>query len=328
MGFLRRVLEPFAPVWQWLKRYHLDKVVITGGSMAVFIWAFTLFFGFWLSALFTFLLFIHEMGHVVALRWRGLSSSSPIFIPFLGAVVILRNQPRDADEEALVGYGGPFFGSLAAFATYGIWMAMPSHPRTLLLGGMIATMLNLYNMAPIPPLDGGRVTRGFGGWFKYLGFIFIAIFAFAFQSPSIPLLTMIVLVMGGGMVAKHRLIFGVFCQLLMVAMIALRIGFQGTLLSAWPLVLIATYLNVMIYWSYRKDRKLKQFREERVNYYSNLRPELRDEMIASLPQEAGEPDPFTGTQKMKWLLLYTGLLAALILFMYLQWVEIQLLLNS
>lgn len=331
--------RPFVPLWDWLKRYHLDKLIITGGSMAVFIWAFTIFFGFWLSALFTFLLFVHEMGHVVALKWRGLQASSPIFIPFLGAVVIMKQQPKDADEEAFVGYGGPLFGSLAAFVVYGIWMAMPSHPVTLLLASMLATLLNLYNMAPIPPLDGGRITRGMGWWFKYLGFIFIAGFAVAFQSPAVVFLTLLVLVMsGGGMKAKHRLIFGIYCELLMLAMFVLKIGYSGSLAGALPLLLVSTYINVMIFMSYRKSLKLEKLVAERLVFYHTLEPKIGREMTAELfkrfpaASEAvvlgEESEFFTRAQKVKWMALYITLLAALIFCMGLQWAAVRALISG
>ncbi|MDP1719347.1 MAG: hypothetical protein Q8L24_02900 [bacterium] len=331
MKFLTRALAPFAPVWQWLGRYHLDKLLITGGSMAIFIWTFALFCGFWLSALITFLLFIHEMGHVVAFRWKGIQTSAPIFIPFLGAVVLARQQLKDADEEAFIGYGGPLFGSLAAFITFGIWWAMPSRPVVLLLGSILTIFLNLYNMCPIPPLDGGRVVRGIAGWFKYLGLVFIVAFALALQSPIIVLLTMLVLLMGvrgGGMKAKHRLIFGIFLELLAAAMLAPGIGYGWPLVATVPLLLAATLLNAFILRGYLRERAKRLFTVSLLEYSEKLDPDTRRKLIQSLDDESSEPAPLSRAQKVKWVMLYAGLLIALMSFMFWEFLALQKLINS
>jgi Zn-dependent protease len=111
---------------------------------------------------FVVLMLIHELGHSMAMRYFRLSASPPIFIPFLGAVINLRQMPRNAFEEAIVGIGGPVTGTIAAGVTYLIYLKTGS-PLFLRLAEF-GFLLNLFNMLPVPPLDGGRVTAAVSPW--------------------------------------------------------------------------------------------------------------------------------------------------------------------
>lgn len=149
----------------------------TVGSMLISILVYTVMFsknGNWVYGAkfatgFVVLILIHELGHVVAMRYFGLSASPPIFIPFLGAVINLRQPPRNALEESIVGIGGPVLGTLAAGVTYMIYLKTGS-----LLAFELAEfgfLLNLFNMLPVPPLDGGRVTAAVSPWIWITGIV-------------------------------------------------------------------------------------------------------------------------------------------------------------
>jgi Zn-dependent protease len=102
-------------------------------------------------------IYVHEIGHVVALKRLGIAASSPMFIPGLGAVVRLQQYPIDADEEAQVGLAGPRWGlgiSLVAFV-----LARLTHSDALGAIARVSAWINLFNLIPIPPLDGGRGFR-------------------------------------------------------------------------------------------------------------------------------------------------------------------------
>jgi len=124
---------------------------------------------------FVVLLFVHEMGHAIAMRQQGVPASAPVFIPFVGAVIAMRGMPRNAWVEAVVGIGGPVLGTVGAgvclvagFATGApFWFALAS----------TGFMLNLFNMIPISPLDGGRVVGVVSRWLWAVGFaVGIAVF--------------------------------------------------------------------------------------------------------------------------------------------------------
>ena len=150
-------------------------VAKTAGSMVVSILAYYLFSGdFGFAFGIVLLILVHELGHTAAMWYYGLSASPPIFIPFVGALINLRQPPPNALVEAIVGIGGPVTGTLGAVACFAAyWYLPPGAPeglRFLLLElSVIGALINLFNMLPVPPLDGGRVTAAVSPWIWTLG---------------------------------------------------------------------------------------------------------------------------------------------------------------
>jgi Zn-dependent protease len=142
----------------------------TIGSMVVSILAYMWAFGWdWRLAVgFVLLILVHEMGHVIALRHYGYSASPPIFIPFMGALINLRQPPRNAWEEAMIGIGGPVLGTIGSLACFAVWWFFPESTVALKVA-IFGFMLNFFNMLPIPPLDGGRVTAAISPWVWIVG---------------------------------------------------------------------------------------------------------------------------------------------------------------
>ena len=134
----------------------------TGGSMALSIYLYAQIWNWQFATGFVLLILVHELGHSLAMRYYGLSASPPIFIPFLGALINLRQPPRNALEEAVVGIGGPVTGTIGAAVSYAIYLN--THEPLFLLLAYFGFLLNLFNMLPVPPLDGGRVTAAVSPW--------------------------------------------------------------------------------------------------------------------------------------------------------------------
>ncbi|MDF1838286.1 MAG: site-2 protease family protein [Planctomycetota bacterium] len=112
----------------------------------------------WQFALgFIVMMYVHEMGHVAALRHLGIRASAPMFVPGLGAFVRLEQYPSSVREEAHVGLAGPIWGLGAALASYGIFLAtgMGIFAAIAQVGGL----LNLFNLLPFWQLDGARGIR-------------------------------------------------------------------------------------------------------------------------------------------------------------------------
>ena len=124
-------------------------------SMLISIWAYAMFWGWSFAAGFVVLIFIHEMGHVVALRMMGIRASAPMFIPFVGAHIVMKQMPRNAFAESVGAYGGPLLGTLGAIGCVGIGMATGNLFWYALASS--GFLLNLFNLLPISPLDGGRI---------------------------------------------------------------------------------------------------------------------------------------------------------------------------
>lgn len=134
----------------------LGKLLTTGGTMLVSVVAYAFVFGWRYAAGFVGLIFVHEMGHYLAARQRGMAVGAPTFIPFVGAWIALKDQPRDAETEAWIGFAGPLLGSIAALACY--FAARESDSRLLLALAYAGFFLNLFNLIPLSPFDGGRIT--------------------------------------------------------------------------------------------------------------------------------------------------------------------------
>ncbi|MBI5259458.1 MAG: site-2 protease family protein [Burkholderiales bacterium] len=134
----------------------LGKLFASGGTMLLSIVAYAFVFGWRYAVGFVALMFVHEAGHYIAARQRGLAVGLPTFIPFIGAWVELKDLPHNAETEAFVGLGGPLLGSVGALATY--WLARSWQVDWLLAVAYSGFMLNLFNLIPLSPFDGGRIT--------------------------------------------------------------------------------------------------------------------------------------------------------------------------
>lgn len=134
----------------------LGKIALSGGTMLISLVAYALVFGWMYAAGFVLLIFVHEMGHYIAARQRGLAVGLPTFIPFVGAWVELKDLPHDVETEAYVGMAGPVIGSLAAFVLY--LFAQQYDSRLMYALAYAGFMINLFNLIPMSPLDGGRIT--------------------------------------------------------------------------------------------------------------------------------------------------------------------------
>ena len=157
------------------------KVLATAATALVSVGAYSLLWGWQFAAGFVVLIFIHEMGHVIALRREGIKASAPMFIPFLGAVISARSLGDNALAEARVGLAGPILGSIgsAAVAIVGLL----THTGLLEALGYIGFFLNLFNLLPVVPLDGGRAMAAMAPWMWFVGFGGLVLLEFLEPNP-------------------------------------------------------------------------------------------------------------------------------------------------
>ncbi|HYP32451.1 MAG TPA: site-2 protease family protein [Burkholderiaceae bacterium] len=132
------------------------KLVPTVLSLLLAVGVYTLVFGWRYAVGIVAMLLIHEMGHYIAARQRGLAVRLPMFIPFAFAWTTLEELPHDAETEAYIGLGGPMLGTVGAIAAW--WLGHEYDVTWLLAVASTGFFLNLINMIPLPPLDGGRIT--------------------------------------------------------------------------------------------------------------------------------------------------------------------------
>jgi Zn-dependent protease len=163
LGVAAALLAKFlAPVLKFL-----PVILKTGGSMLLTIGIYAMTWGAWYAVGFVLLILVHECGHLLAAKRIGLRVGAPVFIPFMGAFIALKEAPRNAWIEAQVGIGGPLLGTLGAAACEGVFLVtdIPIF-RALAYTGFL---LNLFNLIPIGMLDGGRVVTALSPWLSLVG---------------------------------------------------------------------------------------------------------------------------------------------------------------
>jgi Zn-dependent protease len=165
------------------------KFLTTAGTALVSVAAYSLWFGWTFAVGFVVLLFVHEMGHVIQLRREGIKASAPMFIPFLGAFISAKSLGDNALAEARVGLAGPVLGSAGAAACLVIGEAANSDLFRAL--AYIGFFLNLFNLLPVVPLDGGRAMAAMAPWTWFLGLGVLV--ALLFIVPNLILLVIVVL---------------------------------------------------------------------------------------------------------------------------------------
>ncbi|HXE45425.1 MAG TPA: site-2 protease family protein [Conexibacter sp.] len=159
------------------------KLLTTSGTMLVSVAAYSLLWGWTFAAGFVLLLLVHELGHVIQLRREGIKASAPMFVPFMGAVVMARSLGENAAAEARVGLAGPVLGSLGAALLIPIWLATGNvFWQALAFTGFF---LNLFNLLPVVPLDGGRAMAAMAPWMWFGGLVVMGALAIVFPNPII-----------------------------------------------------------------------------------------------------------------------------------------------
>lgn len=179
-----------------LQGLKLGKLLITFGSMFAMIALEASRYGLWYAVGFVLLIFIHEMGHAVAIKRAGLDAGYPVFIPFVGAFISLRGQPRTAKEEADIALAGPLSGAAASVLCAGLYLL--THERLFLALAYGGFFLNLFNMTPLPPLDGGRAAMVFSRKAWWVGLAILAALFLVTRTPQLLLIGAFALMHGFG----------------------------------------------------------------------------------------------------------------------------------
>lgn len=147
--------------------FGLTQFAVAGGTMALSIWAMARKYPLPLVVGFVVIILIHEIGHAVAIRAKGLHAGLMVFIPFIGGAVTLKDQPRSAYDDAQIGLAGPIAGTFASLVTLQLykWTDQPVYLSIAVAGFAV----NLFNLLPIGMLDGGRISAAVTKWMWVFG---------------------------------------------------------------------------------------------------------------------------------------------------------------
>lgn len=189
----RRLLGALAAAGAFLAKFgaivYKLKIVTVAGSMIVSIGAYALLGGWWFGVGIVGLIFVHEMGHVIALRRQGVPASAPLFIPFMGAVIGMKSMPKNAWREAEVALAGPLLGSLGAAAIWAV--GSYEHSRFLVALAFVGFFLNLFNLIPVVPLDGGRAVAALHPAIWLVGLAGLVALEVLRPSPILPIIVLL-----------------------------------------------------------------------------------------------------------------------------------------
>jgi len=174
-----------------LKALPAGKFLLTSLSMLAMVWFEAQRSGIWFGVGFVLMILVHELGHGYAMKKRGVAAGWPIFIPFFGAMISMKNMPRDRDTEAEIAYGGPLAGAAVSLAAAALGLALDS--RLFLALAYTGFFLNLFNLTPISPLDGGRIAQAFSRRAWLVGVAVLGAMFLLTRSPQLLLIALLAL---------------------------------------------------------------------------------------------------------------------------------------
>lgn len=235
------------------------------------------------------LLFIHELGHVIALKEKGFDIKLPIFIPFVG-VVISAPKFENRETEAYVGFGGPLLGTISALAC-AVPYIFTLEPIWLTLS-FVGIIINLFNMIPISPLDGGRITQVIDRNFKYLGLGLLLLFTLLMGEPGMLLIWIAVIIDIDKIRMKKRLYgaLGIWVTMAILTFCGVGRAFIANVIDTVCALLIIIPIAGVLFVSESGEEKEKRLIE--------LEEELRDKRPDTIPKN-----------KFMWLTLWLSLTA-------------------
>jgi len=174
-----------------LKALPAAKFLLTSLSMLAMVWFEAQRSGIWFGVGFVLMILIHELGHGYAMKQQGVNASWPIFIPFFGAMIAMKEAPRDRHAEAVIAYGGPLAGTAAALVAAALGLLFDS--RLFLALAYTGFFLNLFNLTPVSPLDGGRVAQAFSRRAWIVGLVVLGAIFLWTHSPQVLLIAALAL---------------------------------------------------------------------------------------------------------------------------------------
>ncbi|GEM_PF-3123874 len=258
-GVLLGIFAKSTKLIKILKGLKFAKIFLSFFSMMLSMVLYSWTYGLALGVGFIVLLFIHEIGHVIAINMRGLVMNALVFIPGLGAGIFMP-ETKEPEDEAFVAIGGPLIGGLAAVALYGVWLLSPEKNVIIFLLAYLGVWMNLFNLIPMRPLDGGRIMGVVSPWFRYIGLAAIVAMIFAMKEVGFILIILLSLY---DFAWPAPVKFHVSLVIMMFMVVGMASGF--TRQPAWicwiDISLVALY--TFIFWNdYRKAIKAKADFEE------------------------------------------------------------------
>lgn len=173
------LLSKFKMVFGLLKLGKFATLI----TMFISFGAYAMFYGWKFGVAIVYLIFVHEMGHLVAAKQKGIKTSPAIFIPFMGAAIGMKELPKNAKDEAYIAYAGPLFGLLSFLPAVFLYESTGEPFWGLVIG--LGALINLFNLFPVSPLDGGRIVGVLSTKIWFIGLLIVIPYLFISPDPII-----------------------------------------------------------------------------------------------------------------------------------------------
>lgn len=189
---------------KWLVIF--GQVGLASLSAVISVFAYSFFFGWPFAIGLVVLLFIHEMGHALVMKLKGIPVGGLIFVPMLGAAVFMKQMPKNAKDEAEVGIAGPIAGAIAAAVCLFLALQNPNAPSIWAPLAYFGFFMNLFNLIPIVPFDGGRVLAAIDRRIWVIGFLGLLAFEVWswFNGKFSPWLLFFIVMAGSQFLTRHN----------------------------------------------------------------------------------------------------------------------------
>jgi Zn-dependent protease len=179
-AFLLKFKVAIFAMFKALPLLKFGWIIQSFGSMFLSLGLYAVAFGWRYAITLIGLIYVHELGHFFYMHFKGLKPKAPLFMPFLGAYVAMTNLPKDPVIHAWSAYFGPLIGGAAAWVLYAIGVSTGS--QYLVAAANTGFMLNLFQLLPVRPFDGGFLADCISKWLAIPGLIAVVLFALQFQS--------------------------------------------------------------------------------------------------------------------------------------------------
>lgn len=173
-------------------KFLIFAALKTSLSMLIAIGAYTLLFGWKFAVGIVIMIFLHEMGHVIASLWCGVRVTGMMFVPFVGAYTTRSGRAKDAYTDAIIAYGGPLLGFLVSWICLVVGVRLQSD--LIIAVASIGFLLNLFNLIPVPPLDGGSICAAISRSFWIVGLILLGASLFYFHNWLSSMIIIVIIV--------------------------------------------------------------------------------------------------------------------------------------
>lgn len=153
-------------VYVFLKFFKLMTVI----TLVVSLVAYGITFGWLFGLAIIYILLVHEMGHVWAMKRLNIPTKATLFIPFIGALAGGKELAKNAYDDAYISYMGPTFGFLSVIPAIILYLFTENEFWMVVV--LLGSVSNLFNLIPIPPFDGGHIVKVINFKLVIAGFVF------------------------------------------------------------------------------------------------------------------------------------------------------------